>query len=395
MAGQIRYPIEGQGVVIADEGDVVYVPMYTFHAPRFHGPGALLPAGDQRISKYRPLAGCRSRLDGSADALGYRPVPQPRGPGPVDALCRPDPHAGGERARHGYCGGLGRRAELPQLPSPPHAFDPLLPLMALLPVLMVRLFARRPLRWAGAYLIFGLGVASHLALDSTNVYGVRLLLPFSARSFHLDITSVIDVWIWAGDSAGVGGRRDQPAGIVRDRREGRAAQRDTASPSPRCSFWCCTTAATPCCTARAGDAGGARISRSRAAPRGRFPGCGEPLAIPRPGGDARIFQPARSECSRGVRSQRRANFLQARAFAGARSGRAAPKPSAIFLGFAQYPYWRTLPLSEPEDAVSVEAMDLRFGKSSESGVCCYSRFEQPDGGGPCVVHFRHTANQGR
>jgi mannose-6-phosphate isomerase-like protein (cupin superfamily) len=39
MAGQIRYPIEGSGVVIADEGDVVYVPMYTFHAPRFHGPG--------------------------------------------------------------------------------------------------------------------------------------------------------------------------------------------------------------------------------------------------------------------------------------------------------------------------------------------------------------------
>jgi mannose-6-phosphate isomerase-like protein (cupin superfamily) len=39
MAGQIRYPIEGQGVVVAEEGDVVYVPIYTFHAPRFHGPG--------------------------------------------------------------------------------------------------------------------------------------------------------------------------------------------------------------------------------------------------------------------------------------------------------------------------------------------------------------------
>lgn len=37
MAGQIRYPIEGQGVVIADVGDVVYVPKFTFHAPRFHG----------------------------------------------------------------------------------------------------------------------------------------------------------------------------------------------------------------------------------------------------------------------------------------------------------------------------------------------------------------------
>ena len=39
MAGQIRYPIENQGVIIAEEGDVVYVPMLTFHAPRFYGSG--------------------------------------------------------------------------------------------------------------------------------------------------------------------------------------------------------------------------------------------------------------------------------------------------------------------------------------------------------------------
>ncbi|MCI0339172.1 MAG: cupin domain-containing protein [Acidobacteria bacterium] len=39
MAGQIRYPIEHQGVIIADEGDVVYAPIFTFHAPRFYGPG--------------------------------------------------------------------------------------------------------------------------------------------------------------------------------------------------------------------------------------------------------------------------------------------------------------------------------------------------------------------
>lgn len=37
MAGQVRYPIEGQGVVIASEGDTVYVPKFTYHAPRFYG----------------------------------------------------------------------------------------------------------------------------------------------------------------------------------------------------------------------------------------------------------------------------------------------------------------------------------------------------------------------
>lgn len=39
MTGQIRYPIEGQPMIIASEGDVVYVPPFTFHAPRFHGEG--------------------------------------------------------------------------------------------------------------------------------------------------------------------------------------------------------------------------------------------------------------------------------------------------------------------------------------------------------------------
>jgi len=39
MAGQIQYPVEGQPMIIASEGDVVYVPKYTFHAPRFYGEG--------------------------------------------------------------------------------------------------------------------------------------------------------------------------------------------------------------------------------------------------------------------------------------------------------------------------------------------------------------------
>jgi len=39
MAGQIRYPIENVGVIIANEGDVVYVPRSTFHLPRWYGPG--------------------------------------------------------------------------------------------------------------------------------------------------------------------------------------------------------------------------------------------------------------------------------------------------------------------------------------------------------------------
>jgi inner membrane protein len=73
----------------------------------------------------------------------------------------------------------------------------LLPLLAAACVLAVRVLARRPIAWKRAYLAALAGVASHLVLDLTNVYGVRLLLPFSERWFRLDITNVVDVWIWS------------------------------------------------------------------------------------------------------------------------------------------------------------------------------------------------------
>ncbi len=70
------------------------------------------------------------------------------------------------------------------------------PLLACIPVLLVALIGRKPLPWARAWIIALVGVLSHLAFDATNVYGIRLLAPFSYRWFALDITSVIDAWIW-------------------------------------------------------------------------------------------------------------------------------------------------------------------------------------------------------
>jgi inner membrane protein len=73
----------------------------------------------------------------------------------------------------------------------------MMPVMALLPLLVVRFLMRRALNWKRAYALALLGVATHLGLDWTNIYGIRLLLPFSDRWFRLDITNLIDVWIWA------------------------------------------------------------------------------------------------------------------------------------------------------------------------------------------------------
>jgi inner membrane protein len=47
-----------------------------------------------------------------------------------------------------------------------------------------------------AYLGCLVAVLSHLVLDWTNVYGVRLFMPFSNKFFHLDSTDIVDPMIF-------------------------------------------------------------------------------------------------------------------------------------------------------------------------------------------------------
>lgn len=77
-----------------------------------------------------------------------------------------------------------------------HALLPM-PLVAILPLLIMKLIRRKePLDWKNAYLLSLIGVASHVALDFTNAYGVRLFLPFSDAWPRLSTVSVVDIWIW-------------------------------------------------------------------------------------------------------------------------------------------------------------------------------------------------------
>jgi inner membrane protein len=71
------------------------------------------------------------------------------------------------------------------------------PVLAILTVALVRIVRRKPLRWASAFAASLAAVASHLLLDWTNLYGIRLLLPFSSSWLRLDLTPVIDIWIWS------------------------------------------------------------------------------------------------------------------------------------------------------------------------------------------------------
>lgn len=67
-----------------------------------------------------------------------------------------------------------------------------LPFMAALPVFVVAALFRRKLPWWRAWLLCCIGVASHLLIDWTNNYGIRLLLPLSSRWFHLDLNFLYD-----------------------------------------------------------------------------------------------------------------------------------------------------------------------------------------------------------
>ena len=56
---------------------------------------------------------------------------------------------------------------------------------------------RLPVSFKWLYGLSFLGCLTHPALDWLNVYGIRLLEPFSSRWFYGDVLYIIDVWLWA------------------------------------------------------------------------------------------------------------------------------------------------------------------------------------------------------
>lgn len=72
------------------------------------------------------------------------------------------------------------------------------PFVAFAALLMVRAFTRRRERWAASWLAAWVAVLSHIVLDLTNDYGVRVFAPFNESWFHWDFSYVIDPWIWTG-----------------------------------------------------------------------------------------------------------------------------------------------------------------------------------------------------
>lgn len=74
---------------------------------------------------------------------------------------------------------------------------------------------RLPVRFGWLYAMAFIGCLSHPFFDWLNVYGIRLLEPFSSQWFYGDTLFIIDVWLWALLIASVWwSRRREKAGMA-------------------------------------------------------------------------------------------------------------------------------------------------------------------------------------
>ena len=245
----------------------------------------------------------------------------------------------------------------------------MLPVLAFVVVALVRFAGRKPVNWWGALAAAAIGIGSHLALDSTNIYGVRLLLPFSARWLRLDITSVIDLWIWAicltsiagpflarlvGSEITSGGARNRHHGrgfaifsllllLAYDSGRGVAHARAVASLSSRLY-----EGSVPDRVIATPDAVNPFHWRGVVETPGAYVVQELSLAAPDPW-SARPAVFHKPEPDPALDAARRSATMQA------------------FLRFSLYPLWRVTPWPEIENGHLVEVFDMRFGSPAAPG----------------------------
>lgn len=233
------------------------------------------------------------------------------------------------------------------------------PVVAAASVLLVRLAG--PLPWFRAIAVALPGVLSHLLLDWTNTYGIRMFLPASGEWLRLDITNVVDLVIWAILFLAVAApllSRLVSAEIGAKPGKGQGAA--IFALAALCIY-----------------NGGRYVlhERARHLLESHLYGGDAPRRVAAFPHFANPFQWTALVEGNGFVSSQRIHLLRPYDPAGG-AVYYAPEPSPAldaarrtvvfqrYLRFAQFPFWRVTPLDTPEGAVKVEAMDLRFGDPS-------------------------------
>jgi inner membrane protein len=233
-----------------------------------------------------------------------------------------------------------------------------IPFMALLTVAVLRLFAKGRYPWGKAMIAATIGVLSHVLLDWTNTYGIRLFLPFSSEWLRLDVNNIVDLWIWlilllAVIAPALGRLVSSEIGARPGTGKGWAIFALVLLSAYEYGRFLAHSRAVAVLNARIYD--GAAPARVAA-----IPGFANPFAwrgiVETP--DAyRLFTvdlngtfdpTAGRVLYKNVTSSTIEKVRQTEAF-------------RVFLDFSAFPYWRTLPLADAEGATRVEAIDLRFG----------------------------------
>ena len=241
----------------------------------------------------------------------------------------------------------------------------LAPVLAWLVVLLVRVAGRGPIRWLPAYGIALAGVGMHLALDYTNVYGIRLLAPFSGEWYRADWISVVDPVLWAvfglamvaplvsrlvyteiGAAGGAPGRGWAMAALV---------------------FLVLYGGSRAVLHARAVAVLDARMYRGLVPVRvAAFPRPGNPLAW-RGLVETEEFYSLHDVNLADEFDPTRGEVYYRSADDAARVAARATRVFRDFLRFAQFPMWRSGPAPGQPGTTLVEAFDLRFGAPARPG----------------------------
>jgi len=244
------------------------------------------------------------------------------------------------------------------------------PLLALLPVAIVWLVERKrsprkPLPWIRLALFSWFGILTHLAFDFTNVYGIRLFLPFSSAWPRLDTVNVLDLFIWALLLLGVAA----PA-------LGRLVSTEIGAKPGRGSGWAIFVLLMLLVYE-----GGRYVAHDRAlrALDARIYEGAAPLRV------AAFALTANPFAWRGVVETSDAyiiysmNILEEFDPGAGRTYYKAPASPAIdaakktgpfdsLIQFSSYPLWQITPVSDPQGAQRVQLIDLRFGTPVSPGL---------------------------
>ncbi len=244
------------------------------------------------------------------------------------------------------------------------------PWMAVLPVLLVRWLDRGALAfpWVRAWLFSLIGVLSHLVFDWTNVYGIRLFAPVSEKWFRLDIAQVIDPWILFVLLLACGAPLlSRLVGSEMGGRKRRGPERGWAIfVLLVIAFYC----------------GGRFVAHERAMAQlsARIYEGSQPdrvTALPHAVNPLRWTGLVEQRASVTIvpvdlltEFDPTAGQIYFRAGEESAGAIAAAKRNASYQAlarFSQIPFWKVTPLSDPENAVQVTLMDLRFGTPVEPG----------------------------